>query len=57
MECFTSVRHPKILGIRRFEINIEQPIHDSEDIAFAIILVIAVFSMCIGVFPGIVVGS
>jgi hypothetical protein len=48
---------PEILGIRRFEMNIEQPNHDPEDIAFAGILVIALFSMCIGVFLGIVVGS
>jgi len=37
--------------------NIEQPNHDSEDIAFAGILVIALFNICIGGFPGIVVGS
>ena len=35
--------------------NVEQPNHEPEDITLAGILVISFFSMCIGVFLGILV--
>jgi hypothetical protein len=55
MECFTSACHQELLGIRRLEMKINQPAYEPQDGALAGILIIALFSMFIGILLGLFV--
>jgi hypothetical protein len=57
MECFTSACHQELLGIRRLEMKVNQPVHEPQDIVLSGVLFIALFSMCIGILLGIFIAS
>jgi hypothetical protein len=57
MEFFTAACHQELLGIRRLEMKIKQPDPESQDVTLAGLLVIAIFSMCIGILLGFLIAT
>jgi len=43
------------ITVRRLKMKAENPDHESRDVTFAGLLIISLFSMCIGIFLGMLV--
>jgi ABC-type proline/glycine betaine transport system permease subunit len=55
MECFTSAWYRDLPGLGSFTMKANKSAYDNQDVTLAGVLVIALFSMCIGIVLGVLI--
>jgi ABC-type proline/glycine betaine transport system permease subunit len=55
MECFTSAWYRYLPGLGSFTMKANKSAYDNQDVTLAGVLVIALFSMCIGIVLGVLI--